>query len=74
MTPKEKALELVIKMKTNLYSDGYYDAKACALICVYELISILPEYDIHEPSLIAGMALSGCSDYWEAVKQEIKNL
>jgi len=38
MIPKDKAIDLVVKMKENMDSDGLYDAKQCALIAVNELI------------------------------------
>jgi hypothetical protein len=59
--PKEKAEELVDKMKLCLFSDGYYDAKQCALIAVDEIIKVSTNSQNSE-------------NYWRQVKQEIVNL
>jgi hypothetical protein len=68
MTPKEKAEELVLKMVDtyNITSDFCYDstAKACALIAVDEILSvILYIYETYEER-----------KYWQQVKEEIENL
>ena len=69
MTPKEKAIELVVKFKHTAYSDylttdnEYNNAKQCALIAVDEILNIKSvdkDYDL--------------SNYWEEVKQEIEAL
>lgn len=67
MTPKEKAEELVDKFRSNIISflsDNMKDqnAKQCALIAVDELIKATENV----------WFLDG--DYWEEVKQEIKNI
>ena len=59
MTPKEKAQELIDKMTMEI---GKFNAKHCALIAVDEILSI--------NSVDKDLELS---DYWEEVKQEIKN-
>lgn len=37
-TPKEYADELVLEMKSCLYSDGMYDATQCAKVAVRRII------------------------------------
>lgn len=65
MTPKEKAEELVTKMLKELFDLDL--GVRCALIAVDELINAAsPVYDSFWPM--------NTKDYWEAVKQEIKNL
>ena len=68
MTPKEKAKELVDKMRDTYYITGdfCYDstAKQCALIAVDELIE--------EAYFTDGY--SDWQDYWEEVKQNLENL
>jgi hypothetical protein len=71
MTPKEKAEELVKNFKkntrafneTNGWEDSSYDAKQCALICVYEILIVLENERVFESI-----------DYWEEVKKEIELL
>jgi hypothetical protein len=58
-TPQEKAEELLDKMTMEI---GKFNAKQCALIAVDEILSI--------NSVDKDLELS---DYWEEVKQEIKN-
>ena len=66
MTPKEKAEELVESMYACAEINEF-TAKRCALIAVDELINAAsPVYDSFWPM--------NTKDYWEAVKQEIKNL
>ena len=64
ITPKEKAKELVDKMKLCLFSDGDYDAKQCALIAVDEIIEIL--WHTHKNEIEYR--------YFQEVKQEIELL
>ena len=65
MTSKEKAEELVTKMLKELFDLDL--AKQCALIAVDELINTAsPVYDSFWPM--------NTKDYWQEVKQEIKNL
>ena len=65
MTAKEKAEELVTKMLKELFDLDL--AKQCALIAVDELINTAsPVYDSFWPM--------NTKDYWQEVKQEIKNL
>lgn len=54
MTPEEKARELVEKFKEyteDKYAEHWSDAKACALICVDEIIS---EFEENNEVLIDG--------------------
>jgi len=68
MEAKEKAKQLLNKMHKNLYSDGIYDAKQCALICVDELINST------QPKSSMFRYNEYCFEYWEEVKQEIEKL
>ena len=81
MTPKEKAKELVDKFYDTTPNEAFIDeplvlstpysswgqAKQCALIAVDELINTAsPVYDSFWPM--------NTKDYWQEVKQEIKNI
>ena len=70
MTPKEKAIELVVKFKHTAYSDylttdnEYNNAKQCALIAVEEILNVIVgtyDFDV-------------LNQYWQEVKKEIENL
>lgn len=66
MTPKDKAKELISKFK---YESKHYlmlDANQCALIAVEEILNTLY-------SIPFGNALDNELEYWEEVKQELKN-
>ena len=66
MTPKEKAEELVERMYACAEINEF-TAKRCALIAVEELIkAATPIFDSFWPM--------NTKDYWQEVKQEIKNL
>ena len=66
MTPKEKAEELVERMYACAEINEY-TAKRCALIAVNEIINTAsPVYDSFWPM--------NTKDYWQEVKQEIKNI
>ena len=74
MTPKEKAQELYNKCNPHCLIKNFYgddveikSTKLCALIAVDEILKVLY-------SLKFGNALSEELDYWDEVKQEIKNL
>ena len=56
MTPKEKAMEIAMKFDKYGQTDN---AVKCALICVDEILRILPFTDVK---------------YWKEVKQEIIKL
>ena len=67
MTPKEKAIELIEKMFSNMpkYLQGKIGsetAKQCALICVDEILETESNYYPNE------------INYWQEVKQEINKL
>ena len=62
MTPKEKALELVVKFQQEI---SIIMAKQCALITVDEIL--LHEKNNHS-------VLNKSTDYWQEVKEEIKNI
>ena len=62
MTPKEKAKEIFDRFYLNgikKYSMQYENSVQCALICVDEILRILPFTYVK---------------YWQEVKQEIKKL
>lgn len=74
MTPKEKAIALVEKFKPHAYQadhvdvesqDLTYNAKACAIICVDEILKI---YDGRVWSKEQQLK------FWNDVKTEIQNL
>ena len=71
MTPKEKAQELIDKMKRPLNDDYFVDYnpyyKQCALIAVDEIIKSNPiNFDENENCI--------ASNWWEQVKQEIEKI
>lgn len=72
MTPKEKAEALVERFRMNVLdwegcSINEHKAKQCALIAVDEIINTAsPVYDSFWPM--------NTKDYWQEVKQEIKNI
>ena len=59
--PKEKAEELLDKMTMEI---GKFNAKLCALIAVDEILETVVVYD----------DISKDYQFWQQVKQEIKNL
>ena len=68
MTPKEKAEELVDKLRNGLFKDrgvNIYseDAIYCALITIDEILNSINPF---------GQFLG--KDYWEEVKEELENL
>ena len=67
MTPKEKAFELVQKMRVHSpVWEIKGDAKQCALIAVDEILEMdLPILEEDADTFY---------DYWEEVKQEIEKL
>ena len=72
MTAKEKAEELVERFRMNVLdwegcSINEHKAKQCALIAVDELINAAtPVFDSFWPV--------NTTEYWQEVKQEIKNI
>jgi hypothetical protein len=65
--PKEKAEELIDRFTFNCRECDYEDnANQCALIAVEEILNTLY-------SIPFGNALDNELEYWEEVKQEIKN-
>jgi hypothetical protein len=77
MTPKEKAVELVLKFED--YSDSADErgfAKKCALVAVDEIIKSQPSFPM---AWNLGIEINGLvdnanfpSNYWQEVKQEIE--
>ncbi len=73
--PKEKAKELVDKMKLFLFSDGDYDAKQCALIAVDEILNLgilMTQLNLEKANKI--VPNNSQKEYWKKVKKEIKKL
>jgi hypothetical protein len=62
MSPKEKAEDLVDKML-------FYTAKECALLAVDEVLNV---WENQQPRRFEEWL--GIFQYWQEVKQEIKNL
>jgi hypothetical protein len=67
---KEKAKELVDKMKLCLFSDGDYDAQQCALIAIDEMIKEMTDLYKSHNSIDNFNRLN----FWFEVKREINNL
>jgi len=70
MTPKEKAIELVNKMRDEIpcHCDDWEQAKQCALIAVDEVINCCEEYDKLPETWVTQI------NYWQEVRQEIEKL
>jgi hypothetical protein len=69
MTPKEKAEELLDKMKFNCREcDNDFKAKQCSLIAVNEILLIQQGYAGNRDEFKTYL------DYWQQVKQEIEKL
>jgi hypothetical protein len=71
MTPKDKAIDLIDKMRaTCLITDDYVyksTAKQCAIIAVDEIIDTSPMY-------YTGFEYESNLEYWEQVRKEIEKL
>lgn len=75
MTPKEKAKELIDRFYNHTFNvekdteDNFSSAKQCALIAVDEMLQIqsITMYPVIEDNVIYGH-----KDYWQQVKQEVK--
>jgi hypothetical protein len=65
MNPRDKALDLQHRMKDCLYSDGLFDAKQCALVCIKEILQVIPMYIGN---------LNPTWKYWNEVKEELLKL
>ena len=79
MTPKEKARELVDKYDNTLtYLESKSKAKQCAMIAVDEIINSRPAfpYPYEVEKHVNGIfnIINYPIEYWQEVKQEIKNL
>lgn len=69
MTPKEKAKEIINKfLKTGMM---IRQAKECALICVYEVISSSPSLPILADNGSFGSDIEESTKWWKEVKEEI---
>ncbi len=67
MTPKQKAFELYFKFYRDIIADND-KAKQCALSVVDYIITSNPHSNPFNTDVHSTM------DYWQEVKQEIKNL
>jgi len=63
MTQEEQARALVNEMHSKMYSDGYYDAKQCALICARWILKVVTDYG----------GTTGVI-YWNGVIEEINKI
>lgn len=83
MTAKEKCNELVQKFAPHCdgmnmfesFEQGIADknAKACALICVEEIIAANPHY-FYPGRKVVRVSDHSTIEYWQSVRQEIINL
>jgi len=80
MTPKEKAQELIEKMKRNISYYGQVeqewieDAKECAIIAVDEILSNSCICLDNSPGAEPLQYLICYDEYWQEVKQHIQEL
>lgn len=82
MTPKEKAFELVMKMrKVELWIEEHIDWKAskqCALIAVDEILDLglhdVGDYRNDQSSSDDFSTVTWYINYWQEVKQHIQQL
>jgi len=74
MTPKEKAEELIEKMIEASGEGSERIGKACALLCVDEIINSRTDKGVECPIYYMGNYLGGGSieGYWLEVKKEIE--
>jgi hypothetical protein len=68
MTPKLKAVQIILKMQFQKETLSFEQGKQCALIAVNELIYQLVEIGNQEFAFIYNV------EYWQEVKQEIEKL
>ena len=77
MTPKEKAKELVSKMKEQFFMEHdnvkILKAKQCALICVDEIIKSSPT-EPTDDRYNADDSIFFAKEYWQEAKQELEKL
>ena len=71
MTPKEKAIELVAKYKSQSFgiTTNFQHFKQCALIAVDEILWEIIKYADNSREYVVEN-----SKYWQVVKQEIEKL
>lgn len=74
MTPQEKAAELIEKYYSDKCFNGRYgedyNAKHCALICVDEIMKIVPSVYVTSDEEIH----NGHYEWWNKVKEHINKL
>jgi hypothetical protein len=81
MTPQKKAKELIGNYKYRLLpfitfqtqlteADLFNKCKQCALIAIDEIIEVIPKYEYGQGEKFESEPFQ----YWQEVKQEIKNL
>jgi hypothetical protein len=75
MTPKEKANELMNKMKLGwMHSCTHFMAKKCAILCVDEIINSSPSLPILGDGGTFGEDIELSINYWKSVKKELELL
>lgn len=73
--PKEKAKQLVFKfMNLVYYENSVRDAKACALICVDEILALDVAWWSEKLVGRNDIEANGTEEYWQSVKNEIEKL
>ena len=70
MTPREKASELIVNYQTTVTSLDYNEAKQCALVALDEIINECYNWNGSDNVQWETKRFN----YWNEVKQEIKNL
>jgi hypothetical protein len=76
MTPQEKANQLVDKFDTfDVLGENHngFTAQQCALVAVDEIINSAPFFSYDDEGNFYRSVIDA-KQYWEQVKQEIKNL
>jgi hypothetical protein len=83
ISPKEKALELIIKFQSGYIENGFSyqfqndenDAKHCALICVDEIIKSNPTNPLTGGYIeLYSDMIDEAIEFWQEVKSEIEKL
>lgn len=77
MTPKEKAVELVIKFMKHSFHQGSLSqcrdhAKQCALIAVYEIINVTAPYCDRYEDYYQKLNETEKQEFWQEVKTELE--
>lgn len=77
MTPEQKAKEIFEKFSAIIppigIEEGYNASKACALICVEEILDLGVAW-FSQDLVSEGISECDTLEYWEAVKTELEKL